>query len=83
VTSGMEMPRLEGRWPRCRLRVRGRMGPASTKALSGFRVSHEGDLSVIEGPLRPGNGLVTLLLEVQALGLEVVEIHRSDAPEST
>lgn len=59
-----------------RVRVRGVMGPSAAQALRGFRVTHEEGMTVVEGRPRPGHGLATLLLDLQALGLEVVDIRR-------
>jgi hypothetical protein len=59
-----------------RVRVRGMMGPTATQALRGFRVTHEEGLTVVEGEPKPGHGLASLLLDLQALGLEVVDIRR-------
>jgi hypothetical protein len=33
-------------------------------------------MTVVEGEPKPGHGLASLLLDLQALGLEVVDIHR-------
>lgn len=67
------------RWPRCRVRVRGVMGPTAAQAFRGFRVTHEGGCTLLEGPLRPGYSLVSLLMDLQAFGLEVVDIRRNSA----
>lgn len=57
------------------VRVRGRLGACAEH----YRALHprvEGDCTALEVPSQPGRGLVTALVDLQAYGLEVVEIER-------
>ncbi len=64
-------------WSQWQVRVRGVMGPTGARALRDYRVTQQDDVTLLEGPLRPGHGLVSLLLKLQSLGLEVIDIRRS------
>lgn len=60
-----------------RVRVRGNMGPSAARALPGFSVTHEEQLTVVQGRLRSGRSLADLLAELQAFGLEIVDVRSS------
>ena len=63
----------------CRVRVRGRVGPVVARSLPGFRIMREDGTSLLEGRLPRSQSLVGLLLELQDLGLEVLDLERADA----
>lgn len=62
----------------CRVRVRGRVGPAVARSLPAFRLTPENGTTALEGPLPGSHSLVDLLLELQDLGLEVLDLERVD-----
>lgn len=74
-----EPPRAPDRRPECRIRVRGVMGITAARAFPGFRVEHEGGYTLLEGALGPGSTLASVLMHLQAHGLEVVDIRRTHA----
>jgi hypothetical protein len=61
------------------VRVRGVLDAATAQRFGRFRVVHEHGLTVLEGPSGDGHGLASLLMDLQALGLEVVDIRRRGA----
>ena len=70
------------RSPPCRIRVRGRLSPTLGQALPGFRAVHEDDVTLLEGRLQPGCTLVMAVLQLQSLGIEVVDLWQGEVPDT-
>jgi hypothetical protein len=60
------------------VRVRGRLG-ASAEHYRALHPRVEGECTTLEVSPRPGTGLVDVLQDLQAYGLEVVDIERVGA----
>ena len=58
------------------IRVRGRLGRTMSAAFPALRVQAEGEDTVLTGPLADQAALYGLLAQVEALGLELLEVHR-------
>ncbi|HSO55533.1 MAG TPA: hypothetical protein VL330_22955 [Actinomycetes bacterium] len=72
------MPREEASYE---IRVRGRLSDSLMAAFEGMRASVEPVETVIHGPVQDQAALYGLLDQIQALGLELVEVRRlPDAP---
>ena len=62
------------------IRVRGRLSGPLLAAFEGMRASVEPVETVLHGPVKDQAALHGLLDQVQALGLELVEVRRLPAP---
>ncbi len=57
--------------------VQGRVGPVGTSRLRRYSATFDGTNTMLEGPHDGGSArLADLVMELQALGLEVLRIHR-------
>jgi len=56
--------------------IRGRMGPALTQGFAGFSATASGPDTVLSGEVADQSALYGLLERVEALGLELVHVHR-------
>lgn len=63
------------------IRVRGRLGDGVTRSFSGFAARVEaGGETVLRGPIVDQEELHSVLEQVEAFGLELVEVRRLDSP---
>jgi hypothetical protein len=62
------------------IRVRGRLTDSLLAAFEGMRASVEPVETVLHGPVRDQAALHGLLDQIQALGLELVEVRRLPEP---
>ena len=71
-------PPLDGDRPpyRYRIRVRGRLGETICFAFPALQAQTSGDDTVLTGPLPDRAALYGVLAEIEALGLELLEIRR-------
>lgn len=67
---------------RYRIRVRGRLGQTILSAFPALRARAEGGDTVLTGALADQAALYGVLAEVEALGLELIEVHRLLPDES-
>jgi hypothetical protein len=67
------------------IRVRGRLGPLIRSAFPALRAQVDGDDTVLTGMLADQVAVYGVLAEVEALGLELIEVRRlpSDQPRET
>lgn len=66
---------------RYEIRVRGHLGPALRHAFADLRTERCGGDTVLCGPLRDQSALHGLLAQIEALGLELLEVRRvADKP---
>jgi hypothetical protein len=64
-------------WPqRYQIRVRGRLGQTICSAFSALRAWADGGDTVLTGVLADQAALYGVLAEVEALGLELIEVRR-------
>ena len=61
---------------RYEIRVRGRLGPMIRSAFPGLRARAEGGDTVLAGVLADQAALYGVLGEIEALGLELIEVRR-------
>jgi len=61
---------------RYEIRVRGRLGETICSAFPGLRARPEGDGTVLAGMLADQAALYGVLAEIEALGLELIEVRR-------
>ena len=61
---------------RYRIRVRGRLGPTIRCAFPALQAQASGSDTVLTGPLRDRAALYGVLAEIEALGLELLEVRR-------
>ena len=73
VTGTWPEPRL----PRYEIRVRGRLGEMMLSAFPGLRADSCGEDTLLTGPLVDSAALYGVLAELEALGLELVEVRRT------
>jgi hypothetical protein len=59
------------------IRVRGRLGRTLQAAFPGLQAQAEGDDTVLTGPLSDQAALFGLLAQIEALGLELLEVKRT------
>ena len=59
------------------IRVRGRLGDMLLVALPGLRAQADGTETVLTGPLVDQAALYGVLAQLEALGLELLELHRT------
>jgi len=64
------------------IRVRGRLGPGITGRF-GFEAEAEAGQTVLRGEIGTQGELHALLEQVEAFGLELIEIRRVDSPGDT
>lgn len=62
------------------IRVRGRLGDGVTRSFSGFAARVEAGETVLRGPIVDQEELHSVLEQVEAFGLELVEVRRLDSP---
>jgi hypothetical protein len=72
VTSAHDDPQPQ----RYRIRVRGRLGPTIRCAFPALQAQARGGDTVLTGPLRDRAALYGVLAEIEALGLELLEVRR-------
>jgi hypothetical protein len=58
------------------IRVRGHLGPNLRHAFSDLLAERCGDDTILRGPLRDQSALHGLLAQIEALGLELLEVRR-------
>lgn len=73
------MPRGGGSY-QYEIRVRGRLSNSLLAAFEGMRASVEPVETVLHGPVQDQAALYGLLDQIQALGLELVEVRRLPEP---
>jgi len=61
---------------RYRIRVRGRLGETIRSAFPALQAKASGDDAVLTGPLRDRAALYGVLAQIEALGLELLEVRR-------
>ena len=62
--------------PRYCIRVRGRLGPTLRSAFPALQARASGGDTVLTGPLPDRAALYGVLAEIEALGLELLEVRR-------
>ena len=72
----MTGPRNESLPHRYRIRVRGRLGETMLSAFPGLQARASGADTVLTGPLADRAALHGVLAEIEALGLELLEVRR-------
>lgn len=60
------------------VRIRGQVGDALLAAFEDLMVSHQDTQTVVRGQLPDQAALMGLLIRIQALGLEVLEVRRTE-----
>jgi len=60
------------------IRVRGRLGGMLLDAFPGLRAQADGTETVLAGPLADQAALYGVLTQIEALGLELLEVRRTD-----
>ena len=76
VTGGRNEPRPH----RYRIRVRGRLGETIRSAFPALQARASGADTVLTGPLPDPAALHGVLAEIEALGLELLEVRRLPPP---
>jgi hypothetical protein len=76
VTSGRDEPPPQ----RYRIRVRGRLGETIRSAFPALQARASGADTVLTGPLPDPAALHGVLTEIEALGLELLEVRRLPPP---
>jgi len=61
---------------RYRIRIRGRLGETMRSAFPALRAQASGDDTVLTGPLPGRAALHGVLAQIEALGLELIEVRR-------
>jgi hypothetical protein len=64
--------------PHYEIRVRGRLGPTLLEAFPTLTAHPCCDGTLLAGPLADNSALYGLLRQIEALGLELVEVRRAD-----
>jgi hypothetical protein len=59
-----------------RIRVRGRLGETMRSAFPALQATASGDDTVLTGPLADRAALYGVLAQIEALGLELLEVRR-------
>jgi hypothetical protein len=62
------------------IRVRGRLGASVTQSFAGFEASVDAGETVLRGTIRDQTELHSVLEQIEAFGLELVEVRRLDSP---
>jgi|tagenome__1003787_1003787.scaffolds.fasta_scaffold20003124_2 hypothetical protein len=65
---------------RYEISVKGRLDPSLVNDLGHFESDERPAITVLRGPLTGDNGLRRLLMQLQARGLELVEVRQLDEP---
>ena len=65
---------------RYRMRVRGRLGETTRSAFPALQARASGADTVLTGPLPDPSALHGVLAEIEALGLELLEVRRLPPP---
>jgi hypothetical protein len=60
-----------------RIRIKGRLGPTALSAFPGLVSTADGGNTVLTGPLTDQSALFGVLAQIEALGLELLELRRS------
>jgi hypothetical protein len=69
-------------WPqRYQVRVRGQLGETVSSAFPALRAQADGGDTVLTGVLADKAALYGVLAEVEALGLELIEVRRLPPPD--
>ena len=69
-------------WPqRYEIRVRGQLGETVCSAFPALRARADGGDTMLTGVLADQAALYGVLAEVEALGLELIEVHRRPSDE--
>jgi hypothetical protein len=69
-------------WPqRYEIRIRGRLGETICSAFPALRARSDGGDTVLTGVLYDQAALYGVLAEVEALGLELIEVRRLPPPD--
>ena len=77
MTSDDETGARSGRQPRqYQIRVRGHLGETMRSAFPGLRAQTRGEDTVLTGALPDQAALHGLLADIEALGLELLEVRR-------
>ena len=66
----------DGRSPRYSIRVRGHLGETMCSAFPALQAQTSGGDTVLTGPLPDRAALYGTLAQIEALGLELLEVHR-------
>jgi hypothetical protein len=66
--------------PRYRILVRGRLGETTCSAFPALQARASGADTELTGPLPDSAALYGVLAEMEALGLELLEVHRLPPP---
>jgi hypothetical protein len=66
----------ESRPQRCQIRVHGWLGQTIRSAFPSFEIRTDGGDTVLTGPLIDRAALYGVLAEIEALGLELIEVRR-------
>jgi hypothetical protein len=68
---------IGGREPRhCEIRVRGRIGPTMMQAFPTLAASRSGEDTLLTGSLPDQSALYSVIHQLEALGLQLLEIRR-------
>jgi hypothetical protein len=62
------------------IRIRGRLGDSVSRSFTGFAASVEAGETVLRGSIGDQAELHSVLEQVEAFGLELVEVRRLDTP---
>ena len=63
------------------IRVRGRLGRRMCAAFPALRAQAQGEDTVLTGPLADQAALYGVLAQIEALGLELLEVKRTPSPK--
>jgi hypothetical protein len=63
------------------IRVRGRLGRSMCAAFPALRAQAQGEDTVLTGPLADQAALYGALAQLEALGLELLEVKRTPSPQ--
>ncbi len=63
------------------IRVRGRLGPRMCAAFPALRAQAQGEDTVLTGSLADQAALYGALAQLEALGLELLEVKRTPSPQ--
>jgi hypothetical protein len=65
------------------IRIEGHLGPTALSAFPTMVAERQGGQTVLTGPVQDRSALFGLLAEIEALGLELTELHRVLPPACT
>ena len=69
-----------GRAASYQILVRGHLGPTTLRAFPGLRAETRDRDTVLQGPIADQAALHGVLAQIEALGLELLEVHRVPPP---